>query len=118
MDNDAVTPQAILAPHGVATWTRCDGMSRVLEVAQDTTYFTFTGHPATQGLGPIESENDQGLIVHSALAITTDGVPLGIVAQKIWTRDPAALDKSGRRRQTPIKDKESYRWIETARAVA
>ena len=76
LDNDAVTPAAILAPHTEATWARGAGLPRVL-VAQDTTYFNFTRHPATVGLGPIQSVDDHRLIVHSALAMTPEGVPLG-----------------------------------------
>lgn len=112
-DNAAVTPSAILAPHREATWARSVGQSRIL-VAQDTTYLNFTGHAATQGLGPVESLNDRGLMVHTGLAITTDGVPLGIVAQQMWARDPDTFDKSRQRRSTRLEDKESYRWIETA----
>ena len=84
--------------------------SRPSLIAQDTTYFNFTGH---EGLGPIESLHDQGILVHSA-PLTTDGVPLGVVAQKTWVRDARAPDGGSRRSQ----EKERYRWIETQDAVA
>ena len=48
LDNPSVTPAAIHAPHREATWQRWAGLVRVL-IAQDTTYFNFTAHPATQG---------------------------------------------------------------------
>ena len=116
LDNDAVTPAAILAPHRQATGDRSGQESWVL-IAQDTSYFNYTHHPATEGLGPVERAEDQGLMVHTALAMTAEGVPLGIVAQKIWTRDPAEFGKSRPRRSRPFADKESARWVEIAQAA-
>ncbi len=111
-DNDRVLPAAMLASHRDATWARCAEEPWVL-IAQDTTYFNFTSHPQTTGLGPIESLQDIGLLVHSALAMTTQGVPMGVLAQKIWARDPADHGKSADRKSLPIEEKESYRWLET-----
>ncbi len=87
-------------------------------IAQDTTYFNYTSHPATEGLGPMGSGLDQGLLLHSALAMTTDGVPLGIAAEILWARDPATQGKSADRKQRPIEDKESYRWLQIQEQVA
>ncbi len=42
--------------------------------------------------------------------MTTDGVPLGLVAEILWARDPDTQGKSADRKQRPIEDKESYRW--------
>jgi hypothetical protein len=114
LDNAAVTPDAIVAPHRDATWDRSGQESWVL-IAQDTSYFNYTGHPATQGLGPIERVDDPGLLVHTALAMTEQGVPLGIAAQKIWTRDPAHFGKSRQRKTRPFAEKESARWVEIAK---
>ena len=116
-DNDAVAPAEILAPHQQATWERCRREEWVL-IAQDTTYFNFANHPATTGLGPIGPGDAQGLIVHSAMAMTTEGVPLGIVAQISWARDPDMRGRSAQRKRRAIEDKESYRWIEVHKQVA
>jgi len=43
-------------------------------------------------------------------------VPLGLLHQHNWARDPEQVGKQ-RRKQTPLEDKESYRWLQTARAV-
>jgi hypothetical protein len=45
--------------------------------------------------------------------MTPQGVPLGILAQKIWARDPAEHGKSADRKSLPIEEKESDRWLET-----
>ncbi len=115
-DNPAVDPAALLDAHRKAMWARRIPHSWIL-IAQDTTTLNFTGHPSTEGLGPIEYRWDRGLFVHSALAMTAEGVPLGIAAQKVWVRDLAEYGKSARRETLPIEQKESYRWLETARAA-
>ncbi len=56
--------------------------------------------------------------MHSGLALTTEGVPLGLVAQMIWARDPATHGKSAQRQQLPIEDQESYRWLPVQQPVA
>ena len=57
-------------------------------------------------------------MLHSALALTTGGVPLGLVAQIAWARDPETRGKSARRKQLPIEEKESYRWIQIQQQIA
>jgi hypothetical protein len=84
---------------------------------QDTTDFDFTAHPATQELGYLGHPKHFGLLVHSTLAATSEGVPLGLLHQKVWTRDVRLLGKRKNRRQKETKDKESQRWIDSLQAV-
>lgn len=116
-DNPKVTPAKLLEPHQAATWERCASAQIVL-IAQDTTYFNFTSHAATAGMGPIGSGTEQGFLLHSALALTTEGVPLGLVAQIAWARDPETRGKSAHRKQLPIEEKESYRWLQIQQQIA
>ena len=116
-DNPKVTPAKLLEPHQAATWERGASEGLVL-IAQDTTSFNFTHHAATTGLGPIGSGTEQGFLLHSALALTTAGVPLGLVAQIVWARDPETRGKSARRKQLPIEAKESYRWLQVQQQIA
>jgi hypothetical protein len=51
-DNDAIDAQDLLQSHIESTYRRLDQVSVVLAV-QDTTEVNWTGHPATQGLGPL-----------------------------------------------------------------
>ena len=51
------------------------------------------------------------------MALTTDGVPLGLVAQIAWARDPETPGKGAKRKQLPIEDKESYRWLQIQEQV-
>jgi hypothetical protein len=85
-------------------------------VAQDTTELNYTTHRAKTGLGHIGSDKSlRGVLVHTALAVGRDGVPLGVIGQKCWVRPDADFAKTVRRRQMPIEAKESYKWIEGLR---
>ncbi|WOH63667.1 hypothetical protein [Bradyrhizobium sp. BWA-3-5] len=54
--------------------------------------------------------------MHSSLAATTSGTPLGLLGVKFWTRSKfkgtAALRRLVNQPGVPIETKESYRWLE------
>ena len=112
---DRDVPEAIRAAHYQATKARLAGGGRVLAV-QDTTSLDFTAHPATDGLGPLETARRVGLFVHSTLAVGTDGQPYGLLAQAVWAREPAARGSRHQRRQRPTAAKESQKWLTALRA--
>src|SRR4030095_5606396 len=115
-DNDAIAPQDVLLSHVEATYGRLATAPLVLAV-QDTTEVDWTAHPATKGLGPLGHPACQGLLVHSTLAFTPERVPVGLVAQQVWTRDPDDVGKRARRKQLPISQKESQKWLTSLEAV-
>ena len=57
--------------------------------------------------------------LHSSLAVTTEGLPLGLAAIKFWTRSKFrgcnALKKSVNPTPVPIEKKESFRWLQNLR---
>ena len=54
----------------------------------------------------------RGLKVHSIMASTTQGVPLGILEQQIWTRPvKSPKKKKNQREKKSIFNKESKRWL-------
>jgi len=116
-DNEAIEAQAILESHVEASGTRIAKVDRVLAV-QDTTEVNLTHHPATKGVGPLAGPNQWGLLVHSTLAITPERVPLGLLAQEVWARDEQEVGKKAKRKQLPIEEKESYKWLKSLRAVS
>ena len=69
------------------------------------------------GLGPIDSHKTPGLLVHSVLAATAQGVPLGVLHQQVWARDAAQSGKKKKRQSLPISEKESYRWLQSLQAT-
>jgi hypothetical protein len=115
-DNDAIETQDMLQSHTESTYRRLDQVPLVLAV-QDTTEVNWTGHPATQGLGPLGHTACQGLLVHTTLALTPERVPLGLLAQQVWARDPNEVGKRARRKQRPISQKESQKWLHSLDAV-
>ena len=84
----------ILATHAKRTVERAKNYSTILAI-QDTSYISYTGHTKTTGLCKLTSRMGtyskiewNGLIMHTTLAVTTDGLPLGMLDQKINSRKP------------------------------
>lgn len=113
--SDRVTPAAMWAAHGHTTVARGRAHTRML-VIQDTIDRHVTQHPATHGLGPLDCVRQQGVTVHAARAVRSAGVPLGLIHQDGWIRDPDAIGTRQRRRQLATHDKERQRWL-TAQAA-
>ena len=116
-DNDAIDPDAMLSSHLHSTITRLRQVPLVLAV-QDTTYLDWTAHPNTTGLGPLVQASQQGLVVHTTLAITPERVPLGVLAQQVWARDAATFAQKADHKQRPIDEKESQKWLTSLAAVS
>jgi hypothetical protein len=116
-DNSCIKPEDILAPHTARTVKRAAEFDVVL-APQDTTTWSLNHHPGTKGLGPICEQRDSlGMLIHSTLLLSPDGVPLGIIDQQVWAR---SLENFGRRsesRKKPIEEKESYCWLSSLTAV-
>jgi hypothetical protein len=114
--NDDIEPSDIVQSHIEATYSRLSRVPLVLAV-QDTTGADWTSLRATTGLGPLGHTACQGLLVHTTLAITPERVPLGLLAQQVWARDPDDIGKRARRKQLPIRQKESHKWLHSLEAV-
>lgn len=117
--NRKITMDVILTPHTEATIERVKEHTVVL-APQDTTTLNYSTHPATMGLGPINNIDNQsmGLMLHDTVAFTEDGTPLGILDAQCWARDPDDKGKRYRRKELPIEQKESMKWLRSFRRVA
>src|SRR5207302_1850777 len=114
--NDDIAPDDMLQSHIEATYSRLNAVPLVLAV-QDTTEANWTNLRVTEGLGPLGNSACHGLLVHTTLAITPERVPLGLLAQQVWARDPNDIGKRARRKQLPISQKESQKWLHSLDAV-
>ena len=86
----------------------------VLLLVQDTVEINYSGLKMTGGLGNIGTKKSSlGILGHTSLAIGEDGEVFGMMAQKLWTRPPEEHGKSKSRKNLPIEEKESYKWLET-----
>ena len=104
-------PSMITQGHREATIERIGTKSVVLAI-QDTTELNYTSHKALSGAGYLDSKYASGFKVHSTLAITDDGLPLGIIGQYVWARELENLGKSEARHQKPTAQKESQKWLD------
>lgn len=99
--------------HYKQTGKRCASHQVVL-VSQDTTDLSYFTHFATKGLGDLggikRDIDNAGLALHTAMALSEEGLPLGLVGQKCWA--PVATGREKHPRHYPLEEKESYRWVE------
>lgn len=128
--NENVDVGQIMAAHRGKTSMRAANHSTLLAL-QDTSYLVYTNHPKTQGLGKISLKKgkqidkiySRGLVMHTCLAVTTEGTPLGLLDQTIFARklrpDHEQRKLGGKHIQDvlPVEEKESFRWIEALDAT-
>ena len=116
--NGQVTMQTLLRPHVESSIERIRVHAVVL-AAQDTTTLNYTAH-APEGVGPINTNKDKavGLLMHDTMAFTPEGTPLGLLDVQCWARDPKRSRKKDERKNLPIEQKESMKWLASFRAVA
>ncbi len=120
--NPRVDEGIILAGHLAATTARFVTTTGTVLVLHDTTEFSFS-RDTPDGVGQLSFVKGRhvthtvcGLLMHSSLALTTAGVPLGLAAVKFWTRKKFkgtnALKRTINPTRVPIEEKESVRWLE------
>ena len=116
-DNADIAHEQILASHVRSSVDRMRGQPVILAV-QDTTEIDYSGHPDTEGLGPVHARGGWGMLCHGTLAFTPERLPLGVLGLRVWARDPEQKQRRNTRRKRAIDDKESYKWLDSVQAVA
>jgi hypothetical protein len=117
IENKRVTFDLLSQPVIEKTTRDCRGRDVIICV-QDTTTLTFPNADTMEGLGPInEPGGPRGMFLHSALAVGDDGVPIGLLDQQYWCRDPKEHGKAKKRRERPLEEKESAKWLKGVRAA-
>lgn len=125
------TPLGLLRGHIHQTVVRCQKLSLPLVLAaSDTTSLDYSTHTATRGLGPITTcARSQGFLTHSVMALTPEGLPLGLLHQEHIVRPPAPVastvkpSKQQRQKEHDIArkrafaDKESFKWLGALQGV-
>jgi hypothetical protein len=129
--NDRVSEAHILGGHFQSTRARTAATDGPILVLHDTTEFSYQRErPEAIGLTyKVNSGRDKagrsrlhtvcGILMHSSLAVTTEGLPLGLAAIKFWTRKKfkgtSALKKKINPTRVAIEKKESVRWLDNLR---
>jgi Transposase DNA-binding len=131
LDNDRVSEAEILGGHFHATRDRAAVTDGPILVLHDTTEFTYKRDDIEAigktkvGVAGVDRDGRPrlytacGILMHSSLAVTTDGLPLGLTAIKFWSREKFkgtnALKKRINPTRVPIEEKESFRWLDNLR---
>ena len=112
--NDSeVTLEAILAPHQQRTVQRMMGHPTVLCI-QDGSDLNYSDLEDCEGLGPMGSNQRvsyDGLHLHSMLAVTATGLPLGVLDAKCYAQEPKAQDDTRYSTAIPIEEKRTFNWL-------
>jgi len=127
--NGRVSEEQILAGHFLATRERIACTEELFLVVHDTTEFSYKREDmAAVGLvskGSVRKDAQGrpvyfttcGINLHSSLAVTLEGLPLGLTAVKFWSRKAFKGRKARRKAHiAPIEEKESVRWLENLRS--
>lgn len=114
--NENIKESDILASHIAKTVERVKDHKQII-VIQDTSFISYTSHKKTRGLASISGKG-KGTVMHTALAVSTEGLVLGILDQKIHARPTASeeiqnLKERDNHAAIHIADKESIKWLET-----
>jgi len=104
-------PQKLLQSHRARTLRRMSRERTVL-IVQDSSDLNYSTRSQCRGLGQIGTNQtgakSRGLRLHSSLALSQSGLPLGIVQ----LQGAAPESAQGKDRRRPIEQKDSYRWLE------
>lgn len=113
-DREQMAGDALAQGHREQTIRRLANEKTAL-ILQDTMDLNFSTRLHCEKLGQIGTNQmgarSQGLKMHSALALNTRGVPLGVLRVQTWAPEPA--DENLHRNDLPIEEKDSYRWVQT-----
>ena len=129
--NESVSEDKILEGHFAASAQRIKATDGPILILQDTTEFSFKrAAPEKIGFTKISTGSKGkdgrhqkhkvcGLLMHASLAITPEGLPLGLTAAKFWSRAQFkgcnALKRKINPTRVPIDQKESIRWLDNLR---
>jgi hypothetical protein len=113
-DESAVSMENILLPHRERTIQRMMGQKTVLCI-QDGSDLDYSSLDCCEGLGVIGSNQtgakSRGLHLHSTLAVTADGLPLGVLKAQCHAPGLKSEAETRPTRSIPIEEKESFSWI-------
>jgi hypothetical protein len=124
LDSEGATLEALTAPHRDRVRRAAGWSGDPVLFVQDQTCLDFSGHPATEGLGPIGNaglENDftRGFIAQTCLAVVAPPVGrriIGLAALTVRTRD-GIRKGTETKAQRQKRDNESGLWFGTLQGI-
>lgn len=134
LSNERVEESEILMGHFQQTQERILESEGPILILHDTTEFTYSREnptdigytrklPASRRVKAAFGDNPKacGLLMHASLAITPEGLPLGLTSTRFWTRkvfkNTNQMERHINPTRIPIEEKESIKWIENLRST-
>ena len=120
-NDSAVSMENILLPHRERTIGRMKDQESVLCI-QDGTTLNYDKLDTCEGLGVISKNQtgaqSRGLHLHSTFAVTTEGLPLGILRAECSAPELKSEKDPRSNAKIPIEEKKTFCWIEGNRDCA
>jgi len=114
-EDSQLTMENILAPHREQTARRMKSEKVVLCI-QDGSEINYTNLNKCTGLGELKANQTgaitRGLNLHSTFAVTTTGLPLGVLKSQALAPTFKSPDDKRKPSKIPIEEKKSFVWIE------
>jgi hypothetical protein len=114
LSNESLDREEVLRVHREATVKRMVECGKTVLAIQDTTSLNYNTHEKTEGIGYI-SDKTLGVNIHTCLAVTTDGLTLGILDQMSYNREEAKDNSRSHdsKKTRVLEENESFRWVKT-----
>ncbi|MCL5098792.1 MAG: DUF4338 domain-containing protein [Candidatus Omnitrophica bacterium] len=110
-ERSELNPESLMESHRARILRRMSQESTAL-IVQDSTELNYSTRSQCEGLGQIGTNQtgakSRGLRLHSSMALSQSGLPLGILE----AQGDAPQSAKGKDRHRPIEEKDSYRWLE------
>lgn len=114
-EESGINMESILAPHRNRTIRRMQSQKVVLCV-QDGSDLNYDTLDKCEGLGDIGTNQTEivsrGLHLHSTLALTSSGIPLGIVKAQCLANTFSLTKEKRPAHKVPIEEKKTFVWLD------
>jgi hypothetical protein len=115
--NDRISVQALVDSSAEATLRRAVTLNHIV-VPVDGSSLSFADPHGRRGMGSIgtHQQGGRGVKTMSAIGVSPDGTPLGLLGLRYWTR-PIEPQVVAHRNLRPIEEKETRYWLEVMHSV-
>ena len=118
VENGKVLPLELTAAAAQAALHRLPDDDEYCIVPTDGSSLKLTDEHGAKGFGRVGGhDSTRGLLVQTAIALSSTGVPLGILAQTFWARSLNKAPKGSAARRRKLEDKESRHWLDVVRTA-
>lgn len=112
LNNPSVDSDGILCSHHEQSLLRSESFDEVFFI-QDTSELDYSSQKQLKGSGPLSDIKRRGFYLDCAILLSDTDLHLGVVRHDIYARTDESFGKANahKRKQLPIEEKESFRWL-------